>query len=78
MSRGTLLVKEGSTKRTMKNEDIKSALKVVSDRYSEQQLMKAQDIVGDLMDEVGLVNDSERNACEKVFELLSDAINLDA
>ncbi len=52
-----------------------NALKVIGDRYSKQQLMKAQDIIGDLQDEVGLENGPQRDACELVLNLLSDIIN---
>ncbi len=61
---------------------MEKALKVIAGRYSEQQLMKAQDIIGDLKDELIDAGFDKGNvkvaACDIAFDLLSDAINLDA
>lgn len=60
---------------------MEEALKVIADRYSEDQMMKAQDIIGDLRDELKTIfgeGNPRIQSCDVVFDLLSDAINLDA
>ena len=51
---------------------MQNAFVVVGKRYSVAQINKAQDIIGDLQDELGLTNPVERDACEKVFNLLTE------
>lgn len=57
----------------------KEAVQVIADRFSEQQILKAQDILADLRDALNGLNFTEdAEACQMVFKLLADAINLDA
>lgn len=48
--------------------------KILAERYSEKELMKAQDIIGDFADEMKEVGYTVEQ-CNYLFELLSDAIN---
>ncbi len=58
---------------------MEKALKVIAGRYSEAQLMKAQDIIGDLHDELVQINHLYgQKECDMVFNMLTSTINLDA
>jgi hypothetical protein len=58
---------------------MEKVLKVIVERYSEQQLTKAQDIICDLRDEAHEAGfRANAQALDSVFHMLTDAINLDA
>ncbi len=55
---------------------VDEAAKVIGERYSEAQLMKAQDIIGDLRDELRSVGSTELGVqCDRIFDILSDIVN---